>query len=64
MIKAKCPVCGLEMPKKSLIYHIRKKAVFEVYDAYVGPTDTSVIDICPHQTYIEENQTSESKFRI
>lgn len=58
--RIKCPVCDKEMESKSLIYHFKKKAVFEVYNAYTSPV---ALDI-PHQKYIEKHSSMVTKFTI
>lgn len=61
-----CPACGRMMHPDSLIFHMRKKAVFEVYDWFnKRPIDQiSFEKECPHEFYIRANQTLEPKFSI
>ena len=30
----KCPVCGIVLQKRNMIFHMRKRSVFEIYDWY------------------------------
>lgn len=63
MQMTKCPVCGAEIPEKNLVFHLRKKSVFEVYQAY---KEKKLIDetSAPHEFYIQANQVYEPKFKI
>jgi hypothetical protein len=66
MNKKPCPVCGKVFTDKTLIYHMRKTAMFEIYVAYQND-DIGIFPIkglAPHQYYIEENSKSVSKFTI
>ena len=63
MEKIKCPVCGFEMPEKSLIFHIKKRATFEVYDAYTKGQKV-LLDFAHHEAYIQANSTTERVFKI
>lgn len=61
--KIECPACGKPVLKSTLIFHMRKKAVFEVYEAHKTNTDISALS-CPHEVYIQDNQVLEPKFSI
>lgn len=69
-IIVECPVCGKSIEEKNLIFHFRKRAVFEVYDWFKGVATAGIISAdaglksCPHEQYMQENVTFEKKFKV
>lgn len=60
-----CPVCGYKTKKGSLIFHMKKKAVFEVYQwVTTGPYPETKIEECPHEQYILDHSIAQTKFTI
>lgn len=68
--KKPCPVCGKIFNENTLIFHIRKTAMAEIYEAYItekieeGVTLALIDDIAPHQYYIEQNSVTIQKFTM
>jgi hypothetical protein len=62
----KCPVCGIVLQKRNMIFHMRKRSVFEIYDWYKdGYADgLDPLGNAPHQRYIEQHSRTEKKFTM
>lgn len=70
--KKPCPVCGKIFNENTLIFHIRKTAMAEIYEAYCNEVFEETVTlsqdyirkVAPHQNYIEENSVTIQKFTI